>query len=84
MSPEHRAALSAIVGEQNVLTDGAMEGYETPARYERGRAAAVVRPASTAEVSATVSYCVRSGLSFVPQSGNTAHCSTSSYLAKTR
>lgn len=71
MSPEQRAALSAIVGEQNVLVNGAMEGYETPARYERGRAAAVVRPATTAEVSATVRYCVRNGLSFVPQSGNT-------------
>ena len=68
---EHRAALSAIVGEQNVLVAGAMEGYETPARYERGQAAAVVRPASTAEVSQAVSYCVRNGLSFVPQSGNT-------------
>ncbi len=71
VSAEHRAGLSAIVGEQNVLIGGAMEGYETPARYARGRAAAVVRPASTAEVSAIVSYCVRNGLSFVPQSGNT-------------
>lgn len=71
LSVEHRAAFAAIVGEQNVLTGGAMEGYETPARYERGRAAAVVRPGVTAEVSATVSYCVRHGLAFVPQSGNT-------------
>lgn len=71
LSVEHRAALAAIVGEQNVLAGGAMEGYETPARYERGRAAAVVRPGSTAEVSATVSYCVRHELKFVPQSGNT-------------
>lgn len=59
------------MGERNLLIDGAMEGYESPARYERGRAAAVVRPASTAEVSATVGYCVQNGLSFVPQSGNT-------------
>lgn len=71
LGAEHRAALAAIVGEANVLTDSATAGYETPARYERGRAAAVVRPASTAEVSATVSYCVRNALSFVPQSGNT-------------
>lgn len=59
------------MGERNLLIDGATEGYESPARYERGRAAAVVRPASTAEVSATVGYCVQNGLSFVPQSGNT-------------
>lgn len=66
-----QAALTAIVGEQGVLTGAAMAGYETPARYESGRASAVVRPASTEEVSAVVSYCVRHDLPFVPQSGNT-------------
>lgn len=71
LSAEHRMALAALVGEQGLLTGADTEGYATPARYASGRAAAVVRPASTAEVSAVVGYCVRHGLSFVPQSGNT-------------
>jgi FAD/FMN-containing dehydrogenase len=68
---DDHAALTAIVGEQAVLTGAAMAGYETPARYESGRAAAVVRPASTEQVAAVVRHCVRNELPFVPQSGNT-------------
>jgi FAD/FMN-containing dehydrogenase len=68
---DDQAALTAIVGEHAVLTGTAMAGYETPARYESGRAAAVVRPASTEEVAAVVRHCVRNELPFVPQSGNT-------------
>lgn len=71
LTREDQAALTAIVGEQGVITGVAMAGYETPARYNGGRAAAVVRPASTEEVSAVVGYCVRNELPFVPQSGNT-------------
>lgn len=68
----HIAAMKAILGEKGLLTDPAdTVAYETGARYDKGRAAFVARPASTAEVSAVVSYCVKNGIALVPQSGNT-------------
>lgn len=68
----HWAALEALVGPAGLVLDSAgRAAYETPARYAGGVAAAVVRPATTGEVSAVVSYCVRHGLAFVPQGANT-------------
>lgn len=68
----HIGALRNLLGPSGVLADAAdMAAYETGARYDRGRAALVLRPASTAEVSAAVGYCVRAGIGIVPQSGNT-------------
>jgi FAD/FMN-containing dehydrogenase len=64
--------LRGIVGDRAVLTDTAdMAPYEAGARYDQGRAAFVIRPASTEEVSAVVAYCVRHGICLIPQSGNT-------------
>lgn len=69
---EHVHALRALLGERGLIAGGSqMEAYETGARYDRGRAAFVARPASTQEVSALVSYCVRNGIHLIPQSGNT-------------
>jgi len=72
ISPEDRDALLDIVGATGLLL-GAEDcvPYETAARYGGGRAAAVVRPADTAQVSAVIRYCVRQSLPFTPQSGNT-------------
>jgi FAD/FMN-containing dehydrogenase len=42
-------------------------------RY-RGRAQAIARPGSTAEVAALVRACVAAGAPIVPQGGNTSHC----------
>ncbi|UCI34649.1 FAD-binding oxidoreductase [Mesorhizobium sp. B4-1-4] len=68
----HKSALIEILGEKGVVTDQAgMAAYEIGARYDRGRAAAVLRPGTTAEVSACVAYCVREHIALVPQSGNT-------------
>lgn len=68
----HIEALKGLVGEKGLLTVPAdMAAYETGARYDRGRAAFVARPATTAETSAVVSYCVRNAIALVPQSGNT-------------
>ncbi|MBW8858486.1 MAG: FAD-binding oxidoreductase, partial [Caulobacter sp.] len=68
----HQDALAALVGPGGLILDPAdRAAYETPARYAGGTAAAVVRPASTAQVSAVVGYCVRHGLRFVPQGANT-------------
>ncbi|MCZ2497491.1 FAD-binding protein [Xylophilus sp. Kf1] len=66
------SALRQIVGDHNVLTEGDLTGYEQDWRKrERGRSLAVVRPGSTAEVSAVVKACVAAGVSLVPQGGNT-------------
>lgn len=68
----HIEALKDLAGEKGLLTEEAdMAAFETGARYDRGRAAFVARPATTAEASAIVSYCVRNAIALVPQSGNT-------------
>ena len=66
------AALRRIVGDAHVLTEGDLTGYEQDwRRRERGRALAVVRPASTDEVAAVVRACAAHGAAIVPQGGNT-------------
>jgi FAD/FMN-containing dehydrogenase len=65
-------ALSAAVGEANVLTGADAAPYLTDWRKRYvGRALAVVRPASTAEVAAIVRACAESRAPMVPQGGNT-------------
>jgi len=72
IAKDHIDALSGLLGGKAVVTRPEdMEAYETGARYDRGRAGAVLRPATTAEVSAAVGYCVRNGITVIPQSGNT-------------
>lgn len=69
---EDRQALQRIVGSAGLLLAPEERApYETAARYGGGVAAAVVRPADTAQVSAVIRYCVRRALPFTPQSGNT-------------
>jgi len=71
-SPALLPALRAIVGDTHVLTEGDLTGYELDWRKrERGKALAVVRPASTAQVAAVVQACAAAGVSLVPQGGNT-------------
>ncbi len=68
----HIAALRDLVGAKGLLVgSGGMAAYETGARYDAGKAAFVVRPVSTVEVSAVVAYCTRNAIALVPQSGNT-------------
>ncbi|QPC91695.1 FAD-binding oxidoreductase [Mesorhizobium sp. INR15] len=72
VSERHKVALAEILGAQGVVGDSSgMAAYESGARYDQGRAALVLRPRDTAAVSACVAYCVREGISLVPQSGNT-------------
>lgn len=72
IAPSHLEAFRQILGPHGLLAEPTdLAAYETPARYASGRAACVLRPASTAEVSACVGHCVRHEISFVPQSGNT-------------
>jgi len=70
------ATLRAIVGEANVLTvaaDVAPYATDWRGRY-RGRPRAVVRPATTEEVAATVRCCAEHAVPIVPQGGNTGLC----------
>ncbi len=67
-------ALIAIVGGNNVLTSAHdTSPYTTDWRKQyRGAALGVVRPATTAEVSAVVRQCSEAGVAIVPQGGNTS------------
>jgi FAD/FMN-containing dehydrogenase len=64
--------LRGAVGAAHVLIDGDLSGYEVDWRKRyRGRALAVVRPGSTAEVAAVVRACAAQGTPIVAQGGNT-------------
>ncbi len=66
------SGLRSIVGHRHVLTGDATEGYavDWTGRF-RGHAAAVVRPAETAQVAAILRLCTETGTEVVPQGGNT-------------
>ena len=65
-------ALRHAVGAAQVLADGDLSAYELDWRKRyRGRALAVVRPASTAQVAAVVRTCVEHRAGLVAQGGNT-------------
>src|SRR5947199_290937 len=70
------AGLADIVGANHVIDSGPdQEPYVVDWRERyRGRAVAVVKPASTAEVAAVVRYCAERRLAIVPQGGNTGMC----------
>lgn len=64
--------LQQTVGAAHVLTEGDLSAFEQDWRKRyRGRALAVVRPGSTAEVAQVVKHCVAHRVSLVPQGGNT-------------
>ena len=64
--------LRTLVGDAHVLTDGDLSHWELDwRRRARGKALAVVRPSSTAEVAAVVKACAQACVSIVPQGGNT-------------
>jgi FAD/FMN-containing dehydrogenase len=65
-------SLRAAVGAPHVLTGGDLSAWEQDWRKRvRGKALAVVRPGSTAEVAAVVRACAAAGTPIVPQGGNT-------------
>ncbi|PZR96767.1 MAG: hydroxyacid dehydrogenase [Stutzerimonas stutzeri] len=73
MSASVIEALAGIVGGKNVITDpDAMVPYLKEWRdLFRGKAQAVVRPGSVAEVSAVMKWASENGATVVPQGGNT-------------
>ena len=75
-SPSLFAALRDCVGPAHVLTEADdLAPYNADWRgYYQGRALAVVRPGSTAEVAAIVKLAAATGTAIVPQGGNTGLC----------
>lgn len=73
MTQEFITELARIVGPANLLrAPEDLSAYERDWRKRwHGRALAVVRPGSTAEVAAVVKACAGAGISLVPQGGNT-------------
>ena len=70
------ARLAAIVGAAHVLTDAADTAASLTdwrGRYH-GACRALVRPGSTAEVSALLALCHAENIPVVPQGGNTSTC----------
>ena len=67
------ARLAAVVGEKSVLADpGETFSYmEEPRGLFHGRALAVVRPSTVAQISRVLALCNESGTGVVPQGGNT-------------
>jgi FAD/FMN-containing dehydrogenase len=65
-------ALRAIVGPGQVLAEGDLSAWEQDWRRRwRGKALAVVRPGSTAEVAAVLRWAHAQRVAVVPQGGNT-------------
>lgn len=65
-------AIGALLDQNGLLVgDADCAPYQIGARYDAGKAAFVARPTTINELSAVVSWCVRNGVPFVPQSGNT-------------
>jgi D-lactate dehydrogenase (cytochrome) len=73
LAPELLARFAAIVGERYAITDPAdMAPYLSEERQlYRGRSPLVLRPGSTAEVSAILKLASETGTPIVPQGGNT-------------
>lgn len=74
MSSTHIQQLATIVGASNCLS-GSEETAKYATDYRRvfhGKALAVVRPTSTAEVSQVMAYCHANDIPVVPQGGNTS------------
>ncbi len=71
--------LGAIVGERGIVAgDHERRPFEVDWRDQyHGRAAAVVKPASTAEVARVVTLLAEDGIAMVPQGGNTSLCGAS-------
>ena len=67
------ARLAAVVGEKSVLADpDEMISYmQEPRGLFHGRALAVVRPTTVAQISRVLALCNESGTGVVPQGGNT-------------
>ena len=70
--------LAAIVGARGLVEPAEQEPYVVDWRgHYHGRAAAVVKPASTEEVAKVVAFLAARRVAMVPQGGNTSLCGAS-------
>jgi FAD/FMN-containing dehydrogenase len=77
-APDLVERLRAIVGERGLVAEHERAPYEHDWRGAyHGRAAAVVRPASTEEVAKVVTLLAEARVPMVPQGGNTSLCGAS-------
>ncbi|MBI2239439.1 MAG: FAD-binding oxidoreductase [Magnetospirillum gryphiswaldense] len=69
-------SLKSLLGEAHVLTEAAdQEAYVTEERgLYRGQTLAVLRPADTEQLAATMRLCAQAKVAVVPQGGNTGLC----------
>ncbi|HXP95902.1 MAG TPA: FAD-binding oxidoreductase [Telmatospirillum sp.] len=76
MTEDFLASIAAVVGPQGLLTDAAdIAPYLEERRgIFHGRARAVVRPQSTADVATVVRLCAEHNVGIVPQGGNSGLC----------
>jgi len=74
--PDHLAAIHAVVGDKGLVLDAAeMEPNLVEWRgLWRGKAEAVVKPATAEEVAAVLKICDGHRVAVVPQGGNTSLC----------
>ena len=71
-------SLRSIVGDRGLVLDAERAPYEVDWREAyHGKAAAVVRPATTDEVAKLVTFLSASRIPMVPQGGNTSLCGAS-------
>ena len=72
LSPALLRAFAQVVGEAHVLTGEAAAGFAVDwTGAFTGKAAAVLRPATTEQVAALLPLCADAGVAVVPQGGNT-------------
>lgn len=72
LPPALLRAFAAVAGNAHVLTGEAAAGFATDwTGVFTGQAAAVLRPATTAQVAALLPLCADAGVAVVPQGGNT-------------
>ena len=71
-----RAQLQGIVGAEGLVAEGAAaEPYLTDQRHlYQGRALAIVRPRSVAQVAQVLALCNAARVGVVPHGGNTSYC----------
>ena len=79
LAPDLVDRLKAIVGERGIVAEPRERTpYENDWRDQyHGRAAAVVKPASTEEVARVVALLAQARVGMVPQGGNTSLCGAS-------
>lgn len=71
VSSEHIESLRRTCGDSGVLNASDLTGHDPGAHPDNLCAGALVRPASTAEVSAVLAYCNTHGIGVVTQGGRT-------------